>query len=44
MAQDHARIEQLRQKYGAKVIDSALARNPQGFLQLIEWADKLLTE
>ena len=41
MAQENARIQQLREKYGAKAIDSAAARNPQDFLQLIEWADEL---
>ena len=41
MAYDHARIQQLREKYGAKTIDSAAARNPQDLLQLIEWADEL---
>ena len=41
MAKDDVRIEQLRKKYGAKAIDSGLARHPEDFLPLIEWADEL---
>ncbi len=41
MANREKRIEQLRQKYGAKAIDSAARLNPHDFPELVEWRDEM---
>ena len=41
MANRDERIEQLRQKYGAKGIDSAARLNPHDFPGLMEWRDEM---
>jgi alkylhydroperoxidase/carboxymuconolactone decarboxylase family protein YurZ len=41
MAKHAKRIEQLRQKYGAKGIDNAVRLNPHDFPELMEWRDEM---
>lgn len=36
-----ARIERLRERYGAALIDEGLKQHPTGFLDHIEWSDEL---
>jgi 4-carboxymuconolactone decarboxylase len=41
MADRNARIEQLKQKYGAKAIDNAVRLNPHDFPEMMEWRDEM---
>lgn len=41
MADSKKRVEELKQKYGAKAIESAARLNPDDFPDLLEWRDEL---
>lgn len=41
MSEREKRLEQLRQKYGAKGIDSAARLDPRDFPEMMEWRDEL---